>query len=106
MNGVFAKVRPRAVSGAPVCFKAKPQTAFMRGDNFFAGRFANDGQVRAKSAGGQGARAGLGVLLVNEAGENDFRRGGTRTVFCKAHQSGEERGDGTLPVSYTHLRAH
>ena len=43
VDGVFAKLRRRAVRRFAARFELQPQTAFVRGDDLQSRRFANDG---------------------------------------------------------------
>ena len=63
-------------------------------DYLQAGRFPDDGQVSAKSAGGQSARTGLGVFLVHQTGKDDFRSRGScflLSKFGQGHHHGRDR---------------
>ncbi len=44
----------------------------MRGDHLQFGRLAHNRKVRLHAPGGEGARAGLEVLLVNQSGEDNL----------------------------------
>ncbi len=99
VDGVFAEMGAGAVGGFSASLQPKPQAAFVGGDDLQAGRFADDGQVRLATAGGQRARTGLGVFLIHQPGENNFRRGGPASAAGQAVQGREHGGNRAFGVA-------
>ena len=72
VNGVAAEFRARGVRGFAMCFKLQPDCAFVGGDDFAAGRFANDCEVCLEFARGERAGTRLQGLFVYQTRKNDF----------------------------------